>query len=71
MLKLTAVPVPQTLQELDEAVKQFQASDFSGEELIRHWQAIREASLKEFVPEREGDPWWVSQGDCIPGEESY
>jgi hypothetical protein len=63
MLKLTTVPVPQTLQELDEAVKQFQASDFSGDELIRHWQAIREASLKEFVPEREGDR--------VPGEESY
>lgn len=57
------VVVPQTLQELDEAVQRFQASDFSGQELFCHWQAIRQASLEMFVPEREGDR--------VPGEHSY
>jgi hypothetical protein len=57
------IAIPKTLQELDEAVLHFQTSDLKGEELIRCWQAIREASLEEFIPEGEGDR--------VPGDQSY
>ena len=42
------VPVPSTLQELDEAVKQFQVSDLDSD-LYCRWQAIRDASLKQLT----------------------
>jgi hypothetical protein len=64
MVNLTyTVPVPKTLQELDEAVKKFQMSDFSGDELYRHWQAIRDASLEQLPIEPEKNP--------VPGGDSY
>ncbi len=54
MAELTcAVPVPTTLQELDEAVKKFQVSDLEGSELYCQWQAIRDASLAQLTIETD------------------
>jgi len=54
MAELTcAVPVPTTLQELDEAVKKFQVSELDGSELYCQWQAIRDASLAQLTTETD------------------
>lgn len=53
----------QTAQELDEAVRSYITSDWQGEELLQHWQAIRDASLTLLSP--DSDPLKV------PGEDSY
>ncbi|GAP95591.1 hypothetical protein [Leptolyngbya sp. NIES-2104] len=55
--------VLQTVQELDEAVRSYVTSDWQGEELLQHWQAIRDASLTLLSP--DSDPLKV------PGEDSY
>lgn len=55
--------VLQTVQELDEAVRTYITSDWQGEELLQHWQAIREASLT--LLSSDSDPF------RIPGEDSY
>ncbi|MBE9009947.1 hypothetical protein IQ250_06975 [Pseudanabaenaceae cyanobacterium LEGE 13415] len=55
--------VLQTVQDLDEAVRSYIASDWQGEELLRHWQEIRDASLT--LLNAESDPFKV------PGEDSY
>jgi hypothetical protein len=55
--------LPKTLQDIEQAVQQYWAADFRGEELYQRWRAIREASLQQGTPE--------SQYDHIPGEESY
>ncbi|MGG6265794.1 hypothetical protein ACQ4M3_20370 [Leptolyngbya sp. AN03gr2] len=64
----TAIVAPvlqvlQTAQELDEAVRTYITSDWQGEELLQHWQAIRDASLTLLNP--DSDPL------KIPGEDSY
>lgn len=59
--KINALSVPTNLQELDEAVRVFKSSDFSGDELFSRWQAIRDAALEEFTNESDG----------IPGADSY
>ena len=56
-------PVLQSLQELDEAVRSYNADDWQGEELYQRWQAIRDASLEQLPS--ESDPLKV------PGEDSY
>jgi hypothetical protein len=62
MAELTrAVPVPTTLQELDEAVKKFQVSELDGSELYCQWQAIRDASLAQLTI--ENDKNLVAGGD--------
>jgi hypothetical protein len=58
------IPVPQTLPELDAAVKQYYASDLEGEELLCQWQAIRDGSLKQTQPE-------AVVVDLPPGDDSY
>ncbi|MBW4421628.1 MAG: hypothetical protein KME13_20790 [Myxacorys californica WJT36-NPBG1] len=58
-----SVPVPQTIQELDEAVRQFNRSDWSGDRLYQHWRAIRDASLEQLPSECELYP--------VPGSDSY
>ncbi|MBC7825958.1 MAG: hypothetical protein H7126_19225 [Candidatus Parcubacteria bacterium] len=64
MAELTcAVPVPTTLQELDEAVKKFQVSDLDGSELYCQWQAIRDASLAQLTIE--------SDKNLVAGGDSY
>ncbi len=57
------VLVPQTLQELDEAVRLYHASDLQGDDLYWQWHAIREASLGQMTI----DP----DKHRIPGEDSY
>lgn len=57
------VPVLKTPQEIDRAVRQYQASDLQGFELFRQWLAIRDASL-----EQEGAEL---AGDRVPGDASY
>lgn len=57
-----AIQIPQTLQELDEAVNRYNAADWQGEELYQRWQAIRDASLEQLPAE---DPFRVL------GEDSY
>lgn len=57
------VQVPQTLQELDEAVRRYHATDFKGDELYQQWQAIREASLETLPIDTELSP--------VPGADSY
>jgi len=59
-------PVPQifqSVQELDEAVRSYIAADSQGEDLYQRWQAIRDASLAQLLP--DSDPLQV------PGEDSY
>ncbi|MBW4440786.1 MAG: hypothetical protein KME10_06050 [Plectolyngbya sp. WJT66-NPBG17] len=56
-------PVLQSMQELDEAVRSYIATDWQGEELLQRWQAIRDASLEQLSA--ESDPLKV------PGEDSY
>jgi hypothetical protein len=58
-----AVPIPQTVQELERAVQRYKASEMSGNELFCQWQAIRTAALE--LKESE------SGGDRVPGEDSY
>lgn len=57
------VPVFKTSQELDRAVRLYQASDLKGAELFRQWLAIRNASLEQNGVERAGDR--------VPGDDSY
>ncbi len=57
------VPVPRTPQELEQAVRRYQASDLAGTELFCCWQAIRDASLAQLTPEAENDQ--------VAGEDSY
>lgn len=52
-----------TQQELDQAVRQYIASDLKGMELFQRWQAIRNAALQ--LGELEGEC------DRIPGDDSY
>jgi hypothetical protein len=60
---ICTVPIPQTQQELEQAIKRYKASDSDSYELFCQWQAIRQASLTQQLPELEGDR--------VPGEDSY
>lgn len=55
--------IPQTLQELDEAVKRYHTTNLSGDELYQQWQAIRDASLEQLPIETDKNP--------VPGTDSY
>lgn len=64
MLELTPnVPILSTLQELEQAIQEYITSDLSREELLRQWQAIRDASLKQEFSQIKSDK--------VPGEDSY
>lgn len=56
-------PVFRTLQEVEEAVRRYNATDWQNEESMSLWQAIRDASLAQLSAEK--DPLKV------PGEDSY
>lgn len=56
-------PVLRTLQEIDEAVRRYNATGWRTEESMSLWQAIRDASLEQLSAEK--DPFKV------PGEDSY
>lgn len=52
MAELTCtVPVPQTPQELEQAIRYYRTNDLSENDLFCHWQAIRDASLEQRLPE--------------------
>ncbi|NJL37008.1 MAG: hypothetical protein HC833_11520 [Leptolyngbyaceae cyanobacterium RM1_406_9] len=54
MAKLTCtVPIPQTPQELEQAIRYYTTNDLSENELFYRWQAIRDASLEQQMPEPE------------------
>jgi hypothetical protein len=57
------VQIPQTVQELDEAVRRYHATDLKGDELYQQWQAIRDASLETLPIETDPTP--------VPGADSY
>ncbi|UBF23591.1 hypothetical protein K9N68_17565 [Kovacikia minuta CCNUW1] len=64
MLEIScAVPIPQTSQELDQAIRRYRASDLNEFDLFCQWQAIRVAALAQNISEVEGDR--------VPGEDSY
>ena len=64
MSELTnSIPVLSTLQELEQAIQSYKASDLSGWELLRQWQAIRDAALNLGFSN--------SDGDKVPGQDSY
>ena len=57
------IPVPQTSQQLDQAIQHYRETDLQGEELYCEFQAICEASLKQEVSEPDSDK--------VSGEDSY
>ncbi|GAC1452585.1 MAG: hypothetical protein NVSMB70_20560 [Chamaesiphon sp.] len=64
MLELTCnVSIPNTPQELEQAIEQYKSSDMRGLDLVCHWQAIRDASLNQSL----ADP----DHDRVAGEDSY
>jgi hypothetical protein len=60
---ICTIPVPQTPQDLEQAIQFYKTSDLSGVDLFCQWQAIREASLAQNATTPEVDP--------IPGDDSY
>jgi hypothetical protein len=55
--------VPQTAQELDEAVRTYHKSDLKGDDLYCQWTAIRQAALQQSAADVDPHP--------IPGIDSY
>lgn len=62
------IPVPQTQQELDQAVQTYLNANLSGLDLFCHWQAIREAAIAQ-----SGSPNLAVAAEAakIDGEDSY
>lgn len=63
MQPVDRVPVPQTPQELERAIQTYRNSNWRGQKLFLHWQAIRLAAIAQSSSELIGDQ--------VPGEESY
>lgn len=64
------VPVPQTPQEIEQAVQNYRASSLSGNDLFCYWQAIRDASLT-YESHLDGSSLSADQAVQVPGEDSY
>lgn len=64
---IDVVPVPQTAQELDQAIQSYRISNWQGQELFQHWQAIRLAALAQATCETPQD---AGLGE-VPGDDSY
>lgn len=62
------IPVPQTQQELDQAVQVYLNADLDGLDLFCHWQAIREAAIAQSV---SPSPEEAAEVVAIAGEDSY
>jgi hypothetical protein len=61
----SAVSIPKTPQELEQAIQRYRSSDLSdlnSNELFNQWQAIRTAALELRTTECS---------DRVPGEDSY
>ena len=64
MSELTySIPTISTLEELEQAIQRYKASDLSGSELLIQWQAIRDASLNQAMS--------ATDADKVPGQDSY
>ncbi len=64
MSELTySIPTISTLEELEQAIQRYKASDLSGSELLIQWQAIRDASLNQAMS--------AADADKVPGQDSY
>jgi len=57
------VSTPKTAHELEQIIREYRASNLTGQELFRWWQIIRDGALNL----SENDV----EGDRIPGEQSY
>ena len=64
------VPVPETRQELDQAVQNYRVNSLSGHDLFCHWQAIREASLN-YESQSETSSLQKDESVQVAGEDSY
>ncbi|MBF2083375.1 hypothetical protein [Thermoleptolyngbya sp. C42_A2020_037] len=62
------IPVPQTQQELDQAVQTYLDANLSGLDLFCHWQAIREAAIAQ---SGSTSPAESDKTGAIAGEDSY
>lgn len=60
----SSVSIANSPQEIEQAVKFYRNSDVSGGELLRLWEAIRDASLNQTFSSDE-------QTDQVDGEQSY
>lgn len=60
---IATVPMLNTPQEIEKAIELYKNSELSGFELIKLWQAIRDAALNQIFPD--------SKSDNVPGEDSY
>ena len=64
MSELTySIPILSTLEELEQAIQRYKASDLSGSELLIQWEAIRDASLNQAFS--------AADADKVPGQDSY
>lgn len=61
-----AIQIPQTPQELEQAIQRYKASDLRGSELFGQWEAIRLAALAQATHDSTD-----SKPDPVPGEDSY
>ncbi|HEY9301937.1 MAG TPA: hypothetical protein VIQ31_37340 [Phormidium sp.] len=57
------IPVLNNIQELEQAIKQYQSSDLNVKELLCQWQAIRDAALNLGSSNKDADK--------VPGQDSY
>jgi hypothetical protein len=62
------IPVPQTQQELDQAVQTYLNANLSGLDLFCHWQAIREAAIAQ---SGSSNAAVAAEAAKIAGEDSY
>lgn len=53
--RICTIPVPQTPQELEQAIQRYRESDLVGFDLFCQWEAIREVSLQQANDEPETD----------------
>ncbi len=58
-----SISAPKTAQELDQIIREYRASNLTGQELFRWWQIIRDGAMALSSTEAEGDR--------VPGEHSY
>lgn len=58
-----SVSAPKTTQELEQIIREYRASNLTGQELFRWWEIIRDGAMTLSSAEPESDR--------VPGEQSY
>lgn len=58
----STVPMLKTSQDIEQAIQNYRASDWSGNAIFALWEAIRAAALAQTPVEKD---------DRVPGEDSY